>query len=499
MCASCGPSESGAGDSPLGILAHVGADSAQMRLMYEAGMRWVRTDIEWSDVERPEGKWDFSALDAKIDLEIKTGLKPLGILLYDVPWAHPAHENLDKWLGFVERAVGHFKDRVKYWEVWNEPNLLRFWDRPDGADYAKLLKATYGLIKQLSPEATVVYGGVCGVPLEFIEESLKAGAAGSFDRLAFHPYRGKFSSMEKVKAYHDEIVALKALLERYGVGDRGLWITEMGVSDYKVLDSSTVGELLEIKRRTSPESAWKIALLRDIEASAAQLKESEAAARLFEGAGDVKVETLDLTVGDLATVDVTPYDAVLCPSLDDYPPRLFETISPSLGYYYIADRIFFLGDEITALDQAAYLPQAILMSLRFGVEKFFWYEFAGSEQNPFAREAHFNIVRRGSLELKPAYTAYSTLGRLFPEGSKVDMDREWNRGEYCFVSWTQPDGTKVWALWSPDGARKVNIKPLKGLSQAIGCLGEQLPVTSETTELELSPAVTYLVGPRLLW
>jgi len=483
-------------DSPLGILAHVGADTAQMQLMYDAGMRWVRTDIEWSHVERPEGTWNFSDLDAKIDLEISTGLNPLGILLYDVPWAHPAYEHLDKWLGFVEKAVSRFKDRVKYWEVWNEPNLLRFWDNPDGADYATLLKATYSKIKEIDPEATVVYAGVCGIPLEFIEQSFKAGATDSFDRLAFHPYRGKFSSMAKIQAYHDEIADLKALMDRYGVGDRGLWITEMGVSDYSVLDASTVAQLVEIKRQKSPDRVWKLALLRDIDASPEQISETEAAAKLFDGVKDITVETVNLTLSDLETVDVTPYDAVLCPSLDNYPPRLFETISPSLGYYYIADRIYFLGDKITALDQADYLPQSILMSLRFGVEKFFWYEFAGSENNPFAREAHFNIVRRGSLELKPAYIAYSTLGRLFPEGSVVDTKTEWNRGDFCAISWIQPDRTRVWALWSPDGARTVSVKSLKGLRQAVGCLGEPLPITAATTELELSPAIIYLVGPK---
>jgi hypothetical protein len=107
-------------------------------------------------------------------------------------------------------------------------------------------------------------------------------------------------------------------------------------------------------------------------------------------------------------------------------------------------------------------------------------------------------VRAKTLEIKPAYTAYATLGKLFTEGSRIDLKTEWDRGSFCAVNWRQPDKTRVWALWTPENHQNVKIKIGKGFRRAINYIGEDIPVTDKTTELSLSPEIIYLVGAETL-
>jgi hypothetical protein len=468
----------------------------RLDLVQDMGVRWVRTDFSWSHIERKQGEWDFETHDRIVERQNQHHLRPLGLLLYDVAWARPAHQHMEAWLTYVEKTVTRYRDRVRYWEVWNEPNLLRFWENPDGADYAALLKATYQKIKEIDPELTVVYAGVSGIPLSYIEKSLEAGAAEAFDGLAFHPYRGKFNSMELIASYCTEIGDLKRLLAKYNAGDRELWITEMGLSTSQTLRPSTLEAFCEMKNRKDPDREWKVALLYDENYPGGNTMTADEIMAMFEGRKGFGIENLHYP--DITTLDVLPYDAVLSPLTENYSTQIFETISPSLGYYYVAGKMFFYGDPVTEEDQAMYVPQSLLLSLRFGVGKYMWYEFHSSEQNPFEREGFFNLVHHLNLEPKPAYYAYRTLTGVFPEGSRLDTSVEWNRKDFCLIRWIHPDGTPVWAIWTPAGKRQVAVKIGKGLKQALGYMGETLPVTADTQTLEITPGITYLVGPRTL-
>jgi hypothetical protein len=466
-------------------------------LVAKMGARWNRTDFSWSNIEPSQGEWDFERHDRIVDRLIEQQIHPLAILLYDVPWAHPAHQHMDAWLTYVEKTVARYKDRVRYWEVWNEPNLMQFWENPDGADYAMLLKATYNKIKEIDPELTVLYGGVSGIPLDFIETSFKAGAAGCFDRFAFHPYRGEFDTMERVADYGREIRALQDLLERYGAGDKKLWITEMGLSTWQTVHPSSIELFQEMKKRKDPDSVWKLALFYDDNNPGGNPLTADEWMALFDGRKDFTIENLGYP--DLATVDVSHYDALLCPLTEKYPVMLFEKgISPSIGYFYFRGRLYFYGDPITEERQAMFLPQSLLLSVRFGVERFIWYEFHSSERNPFEREYFFNLVHHPTLEPKPAYYAYQTLAGIFPEGSRIDETVEWNRTDFCLVSWIHPDGAHVWAVWTPSGTKRLSLKIGKGFQKALDYTGKELPVTADTQTLEISPGITYLVGPKTL-
>lgn len=200
----------------------------ELPIMKDAGIRYVRTDLDWAQVESQAGEWNFSKWDAVLDEITSQNMNILPILPGAVPKrASPAYKNLDSFDVYLRKCVERYKDRIKAWEIYNEPNLKLFWgDDPNPAEYAKLLERAYKTIKSIDPELKVLYAGVSGVPLEYIEKTFEAGAAKYFDIMNIHPYQ--HSNPEK--KLPEEIRALKKLMEKYGISEKPIWITEVGYS-----------------------------------------------------------------------------------------------------------------------------------------------------------------------------------------------------------------------------------------------------------------------------
>ncbi len=217
-----------AADSPYGVVAHVtrlsehGIAQREFELMKQAGIEWVRTDCDWDRVENPQGQWHYAHMDETVKWADAAGIKLLLQLNYDVPWARPAHQHMDKWLTYVRNVVGRYKGSVRHWEVWNEPNGEWFWKPPSARDYAAFLKETHRTIKGIDPGLQVVFGGTFNIDVGYIEDALKVGAGGYFDVMSVHPYG------TAVDNTGNDLARLVDLMKRYGVDRKPIWITEWG-------------------------------------------------------------------------------------------------------------------------------------------------------------------------------------------------------------------------------------------------------------------------------
>jgi hypothetical protein len=108
------------------------------------------------------------------------------------PWddAYPPANHQDYADAFV-KLVQLYGGSVDTWEVWNEPNVARFWKpAPDAAAYSRLLDLAHDAIKAAQPRATVLGGSLAGADLLFLDAMYQAGAKSNFDALALHPYSG---------------------------------------------------------------------------------------------------------------------------------------------------------------------------------------------------------------------------------------------------------------------------------------------------------------------
>ena len=86
---------------------------------------------------------------------------------------------------FAKQAVERFKGKVKYWEVFNEPNLQMGPDK-----YVAVLAETSKAIKAADPDAIVLGPTCCGINLKWYAKFYEAGGGKLCDVVSMHDYEG---------------------------------------------------------------------------------------------------------------------------------------------------------------------------------------------------------------------------------------------------------------------------------------------------------------------
>ena len=311
-------------DSPYGICGHMtwlSPEEAERtaQLMQDMGARWVRSSLSWSECKDKSGGCDWSKMDQVLDVCERHGLQYLP-LLGGMQKPKHACENLEEWSAFVRAAVQRYGNRLPVWEVWNEPNLERFWGRePMAQDYMKVLKASYAVIKAVNPKLRVT---TCGFAynkdtLQFIRACYQDGLKDVFDIMNIHLYVGADTNTldEAAAAITQKMADLKALMNEFGDGAKPIWVTETGWSiasllllgwdGYAPAALEWAGEkVLGAPKAPWPTEVWKVEGVQDTMASADTLagalrdhpKFAARAVEAAEGASDLQFPETQIVV-----------------------------------------------------------------------------------------------------------------------------------------------------------------------------------------------------------
>lgn len=163
--AVAGASGDAAAVQELGLNVHQSADVG-VAVTADAGLTWVRIDLNWLDVEKTEGAFDFAPFDVLVDAAKARGLSVLATLGYGPAWASSADAKGDgsvndvpldgKYAAFVAATVAHFQDRVRHYELWNEPNVGPFFEGTVDDYAARVLCPGADAVHAACPGCTVV-------------------------------------------------------------------------------------------------------------------------------------------------------------------------------------------------------------------------------------------------------------------------------------------------------------------------------------------------------
>ena len=204
-----------------------------VKLMKEAGIGWLRMDFLWEEIEPRQGEFDFAKYDEIVDLASKNNLNILGLLNYSAPWAAacgewncPPRDN-SLFVNYAVKVIGRYKGKIKYWEVWNEPDSSTYWATQDGLKgYCALLKEVYIGAKKIDPECKILNGGLAN-GLSSVNKLYDNGAKGYFDILNIHIFEDPLreNAIKPVTVYPE--LAYKVML-RNGDAKKRIWITEIG-------------------------------------------------------------------------------------------------------------------------------------------------------------------------------------------------------------------------------------------------------------------------------
>lgn len=158
----------------------------------------------------------------------------------DVPGPGKVINQANSWADFVHNTVERYKPGgvlaaqqgwasgvgVRYWEIWNEPDLSQFWSGTV-AEYYRLLEVAYQTIEAADPEATVLLGALAFFEKpDWLSDLLALTgddpAKAYFDVFSFHYYWSIYTT-------EYWLVRSRNTLDASGLSHAPVWITESGV------------------------------------------------------------------------------------------------------------------------------------------------------------------------------------------------------------------------------------------------------------------------------
>ncbi|HEY9248192.1 MAG TPA: hypothetical protein VIO38_03635, partial [Rariglobus sp.] len=162
--------------SPFGI--HLEGSEVGVRKMKLLGAHWLRTNnplwTKWTAVQPERDVWVYP--DHFVDLFTNAGLGIVFNLDRTPLWAarnpdihNPGTDymdfkadlpaNLDDWDEYVRRMVTRYRDKIRYWEVWNEPDIPFLRPAPgmtNAEAYYQLISRAAPIIRDLDPDGQVI-------------------------------------------------------------------------------------------------------------------------------------------------------------------------------------------------------------------------------------------------------------------------------------------------------------------------------------------------------
>lgn len=134
---------------------------------------------------------------------------------WDVAARFKTEEDISHYLEYVRFIVSHFKGRVQYYELWNEPDVGYSLNYIEPADYVNLAKRTIPVIKQIDPQAKVVVGSTSGSAgreaREYLFKVLNSDVMPIADVVSWHPL---FGNIPDAGQYTDYYASYPSLLAR---------------------------------------------------------------------------------------------------------------------------------------------------------------------------------------------------------------------------------------------------------------------------------------------
>jgi len=253
-------------DSPFALHDPAVPNIDRIEDIAATGAKWVRyaggNGLVWEIIEPRKGTFDWSYHD-KLYLEtFKNNIKMFVSILPANRWDQAIDprrpeqmpKDIEAYKNFLRKAVERYDGDgiedapgspvISVWQISNEPDL--FW-KGTPADYAKFLKESYKIIKEVNPKALVAIAGVAS-PLGFagtrkfylplLEELSRIRDNPQdryFDIFDFHwyPFEGQYNWLidpfyeaGKVFYLNEYIQNIKQSLSEYGYDNIPIFITE---------------------------------------------------------------------------------------------------------------------------------------------------------------------------------------------------------------------------------------------------------------------------------
>jgi hypothetical protein len=262
-----------AGVNPFGINVFLQQEvegwkrEQSLQMVADAGFHWLRQEFPWEDIEI-HGKGDFEdrrhepyrsaweKYDHIVDLAEQYGLEIIARLSNPPAWTradgdtrgtYAPPDNLADWGDYVHAVVSRYRGRVRYYQLWNEPNIYPEWGEqpvnPEG--YTQLLCEGYRRAKEADPDVVIISGALAPTvslhpgpgpalglnDFVFLQRMYDAGAAACFDVLSVNDYMlwsgPTDRRMRPLNINFSRPIYVRDIMVANGDAAKPIWISEM--------------------------------------------------------------------------------------------------------------------------------------------------------------------------------------------------------------------------------------------------------------------------------
>ncbi len=241
----------------IGVSPQSVANSADFKLMDEAGVQSVRLPVYWFQIQaKPPtvADADWSGFDREVGLAAESGIRVMPFIWGSPEWVAPQPVDLPVksswqrwgWTRLLREAVRRYgpdgsfwEDNpelpflpIRRWEIWNEENIVTFAERPEPAAFATLIRISGRALHRADPDAEVILGGLFGRPLQvppnvgsgdFLSRFYRArNVKRYFDGVGLHPY------VARARAMGAQLANLRRIMRVHNDGATPIYVTELG-------------------------------------------------------------------------------------------------------------------------------------------------------------------------------------------------------------------------------------------------------------------------------
>ncbi len=190
--------------------------------------------LDWAEANPAAGQYNFAPLNSYIAVNMSRGAQIIYTFGRTPRWASTAPDAagpygpgqcappaISAWDQYVTAIVTNAAGRIKYWELWNEPEQAASYCG-DLATMVTMAQHAYRIIKSIDPSAIVLSPSSAGkAGAKWLDSFVKASGLHTFDIVAFHGYEGVHA--ERITATVD---AYRLVLSRHNLSAMSLWDTE---------------------------------------------------------------------------------------------------------------------------------------------------------------------------------------------------------------------------------------------------------------------------------
>ncbi|MEC4983561.1 MAG: hypothetical protein SAJ37_07495 [Oscillatoria sp. PMC 1068.18] len=203
--------------------------------------------VFWPHLEPQPDNWDFTGLDQIVELAQKHQVELVYTFGLTPDWAatrpeDPSHygeapspsepKNIADWRDFVQTIATRYKGKIRYYELWNEPNLNYFYTGTID-QMVTLAQEAYTILKQIDPEIQVISPSVIATHEswltkpgnQWLDEYFRKGGKAYTDIVAAHFYLPAENTPED---RINPIQEIQAVMAKHELTDKPLWNTETG-------------------------------------------------------------------------------------------------------------------------------------------------------------------------------------------------------------------------------------------------------------------------------